>query len=92
LPRRIRKNLVAAKINIKSNLPKIPDELAQEFSQISVKLKLLLHKSGEMMIPFQPLNDQKADCFRVVLAGKKCLGQCDIEQMLNLMDKYGHDL
>jgi hypothetical protein len=89
---RIRKKLVTAGVNVKSDVPNIPDEISQDLTQISVKLKLALHKSGEMLIPFQPLNDQKADCFRVVLAGKKCLENSDIEKMLNLMDEFGRDL
>lgn len=92
LPMRIRKKLVTAGVNVKSDVPNIPDEISQDLTQISVKLKLALHKSGEMLIPFQPLNDQKADCFRVVLAGKKCLENSDIEKMLNLMDEFGRDL
>eukprot|EP00580_Thalassiosira_gravida_P017856 CAMPEP_0201660456 /NCGR_PEP_ID=MMETSP0494-20130426/3090_1 /ASSEMBLY_ACC=CAM_ASM_000839 /TAXON_ID=420259 /ORGANISM="Thalassiosira gravida, Strain GMp14c1" /LENGTH=833 /DNA_ID=CAMNT_0048138333 /DNA_START=239 /DNA_END=2740 /DNA_ORIENTATION=- len=70
----------------------IPDDIAQDMSNVSVLLKLRLHEAGEMIIPYQPLNNQKADCFRLVLAGKKDIGINDIRHILDTMDKYGNDL
>jgi glutamate/tyrosine decarboxylase-like PLP-dependent enzyme len=92
LPMRIRKRLSEAGVDIESSNPKIPDCISNELSKVSVNLKLLLHKSGEMLIPFQPLSSQNADCFRLVLAGNKQFEEEDIQRVLELMDKYGSDL
>eukprot|EP00956_Cyclotella_meneghiniana_P016583 scaffold26236_cov82-Cyclotella_meneghiniana.AAC.2 len=70
----------------------IPDDIAQELANVSVQLKLRLHEAGEMIIPYQPLSNQKADCFRLVLAGKKNFDINDIHHVLDTMEKYGHDL
>jgi len=70
----------------------IPDDIAQDLANVSVRLKLRLHEAGEMIIPYQPLNNQKADCFRLVLAGKKDFGMKDICHVLDTMEKYGADL
>jgi glutamate/tyrosine decarboxylase-like PLP-dependent enzyme len=40
----------------------------------------------------QPLNNQRADCFRLVLAGKKKFDVGDISHVLDMMEKYGEDL
>lgn len=40
----------------------------------------------------QPLNNQRADCFRLVLAGKKKFDVDDISHVLDTMEKYGEDL
>ncbi|KAL7531795.1 hypothetical protein ACHAXR_004244 [Thalassiosira sp. AJA248-18] len=70
----------------------IPDDISQDLANVSVLLKLRLHEAGEMIIPYQPLNSQKADCFRLVLAGKKDFGIKDIRHILDTMEKYGADL
>ena len=97
----------------------IPDDVAQDMSNVSVQLKLRLHEAGEMIIPYQvsfglinlphhdflsgrsvstdvilpqPLTNQKADCFRLVLAGKKDFGLADIRHILDTMERYGRDL
>eukprot|EP00557_Chaetoceros_sp_GSL56_P001398 CAMPEP_0176497470 /NCGR_PEP_ID=MMETSP0200_2-20121128/11738_1 /TAXON_ID=947934 /ORGANISM="Chaetoceros sp., Strain GSL56" /LENGTH=384 /DNA_ID=CAMNT_0017895479 /DNA_START=912 /DNA_END=2063 /DNA_ORIENTATION=- len=85
LPTRIRKRLSESEVDIKSSNPKIPNDIADELSKVSVNLKLLLHKSGEMLIPFQPLSSQTADCFRLVLAGNKQFREEDIQRVLDLM-------
>ncbi|EJK53277.1 hypothetical protein THAOC_27321, partial [Thalassiosira oceanica] len=64
----------------------IPDDIAQDMSNVSVQLKLRLHEAGEMIIPYQPLTNQKADCFRLVLAGKKDFGLGDIRHILDTME------
>ncbi|KAL7448677.1 hypothetical protein ACHAWC_000826 [Mediolabrus comicus] len=70
----------------------IPDDIAQDLAEVSVALKLRLHEAGEMIIPYQPLSNQQADCFRLVVAGKKDLKQSDICHILDTMEKYGEDL
>ncbi|KAL7460289.1 hypothetical protein ACHAXS_000752 [Conticribra weissflogii] len=70
----------------------VPDDIAQELAEVSVTLKLRLHEAGEMIIPYQPLTNQKADCFRLVLAGKKNFSVDDINHVLDTMEKYGADL
>ncbi|KAL7520665.1 hypothetical protein ACHAWX_005382 [Stephanocyclus meneghinianus] len=70
----------------------IPDDIAEDLAQVSVTLKLRLHEAGEMIIPYQPLNNQKADCFRLVIAGKKKFDLNDIFHVLDTMEKYGEDL
>lgn len=72
--------------------PQISDDISKELSAISVELKLRLHQSGEMMIPYQPLNNQKADCFRLVLAGEKELLKEDMDRIFDLMEEHGRDL
>ncbi|KAL3786823.1 hypothetical protein HJC23_008097 [Cyclotella cryptica] len=70
----------------------IPDDIAEDLANVSVNLKLRLHEAGEMIIPYQPLNNQKADCFRLVIAGKKKFDLNDICHVLDTMEKYGSDL
>mmetsp|Transcript_4289 Transcript_4289/g.9244 ORF Transcript_4289/g.9244 Transcript_4289/m.9244 type:complete len:696 (+) Transcript_4289:285-2372(+) len=70
----------------------VPEDIAQELAEVSVTLKLRLHEAGEMIIPYQPLTNQKADCFRLVLAGKKNFSVADINHILDTMEKYGADL
>lgn len=92
LPERIRNRLIEAGVDLKCNDPDIPHDIAVELADIHVQLKLRLHQSGKMMIPYQPLSNQEADCFRIVLAGKKSFAEEDIDNALALMHKYGHDL
>jgi len=70
----------------------IPDDIAKDLAEVSVALKLRLHEAGEMIIPYQPLSNQQADCFRLVVAGKKDLKESDICHILDTMEKYGADL
>lgn len=70
----------------------IPDDVAKDLAEVSVALKLRLHEAGEMIIPYQPLSNQQADCFRLVVAGKKDLKKSDIVHILDTMEKYGADL
>jgi len=70
----------------------LPDDISMELSKISVELKLRLHKAGEMLIPYQPISNQKADCFRLVLSGKKKFDESDVHHLMHVMDKYGADL
>ena len=70
----------------------IPDDVAKDLAEVSVALKLRLHEAGEMIIPYQPLSNQQADCFRLVVAGKKDLKKSDICRILDMMEKYGADL
>lgn len=92
LPNRIRQKLKERGIDMSHNRPLIPHDLAQDLAEISVKLKLRLHKSGEMLIPYQPLTSQEADCFRIVLAGNKKFDEHDIMRLMELMIQYGKDL
>ncbi len=92
LPERIRTRLEKCGIDLSVDNPSIPNDISRDLADVSVQLKLRLHQSGEMLIPFQPLSNQKADCFRIVLAGNKPFDEEDIEIVLSLMHKYGHDL
>lgn len=64
----------------------------------SILLAFIRHSSGVLtsfrlsLIHTQPLNNQKADCFRLVLAGKKKFGIEDIYHVLDTMEKYGANL
>ena len=53
LPPRIQKILKDYGIDTKQSNPLLPDNISEELSAISVKLKLILHQSGEMIIPYQ---------------------------------------
>jgi sulfinoalanine decarboxylase len=75
-----------------ASAPSIPKDLAQELSDVTVALKLKLHSSGDMLIPYQPLNDQEADCFRIIISGKKSFDANDIDHVLTVMEKHGRDL
>ena len=79
-------------IDVTSENPVLPDEISEELSIVSVELKLKLHQSGEILIPYQPLSNQKADCFRLVLAGKKVLDKSDYLKVMQLMESYGSHL
>lgn len=92
LPPRIQKTLEEHGVNMMQENPQISDDISKELSAISVELKLRLHQSGEMMIPYQPLNNQKADCFRLVLAGEKELLKEDMDRIFDLMEEHGRDL
>ena len=53
LPIRLRKMLKDHGIDTTSSNPILPDEISRELSKVSVKLKLSLHESGDMLIPYQ---------------------------------------
>ncbi len=108
IPERIRQRLLEIGIDTESGnglntnpnanvipidvLPEIPHDISEELAKVSVELKLRLHQCGEMLIPYQPLSNQRADCFRIVLAGYKPFGTSDVEKVLDLMERYGKDL
>ena len=94
LPPRVRLALKERNISTdrRRSCSALPDEISKDLARVSVQLKLRLHEAGEMIIPFQPLNDQKADCFRLVLAGDKTLSRKDFIELLSTMDRYGRDL
>jgi glutamate/tyrosine decarboxylase-like PLP-dependent enzyme len=92
LPDRIRQRLVECGVDLESSDPEIPHDISLDLANVHVQLKLRLHQSGEMMIPYQPLSNQEADCFRIVLAGNKPFSENDIEHALELIDKYGRGL
>lgn len=92
LPKRVRKMLQDRGIDLRENDPVLPDDISEELAKITVILKLKLHEAGEMMIPYQPISNQKADCFRLVIAGNKCLKEHNIAHIMSTMDTYGADL
>lgn len=92
LPKRIRQSLKELGIDSRQCNPSLPDSISTELAKVSVKLKLRLHESGTMLIPFQPLSNQKADCFRLVIAGNKHFDDNDIYNIMDIMEKYGSDL
>lgn len=92
LPKRMRILLKKRRIQTDGNELYLPDDLSEEMANVSVTLKLRLHESGEMIIPYQPLSNQKADCFRLVLAGMKTFEDADINRLMSMMDRFGADL
>mmetsp|Transcript_13435 Transcript_13435/g.16300 ORF Transcript_13435/g.16300 Transcript_13435/m.16300 type:complete len:828 (+) Transcript_13435:488-2971(+) len=92
LPERIRQKLKDSGVDLQSDNPVLSDDISKELATVSVKLKLKLHQSGEMLIPYQPLSNQKADGFRLVLAGYKNFDESDFRKVLQLMEKYGKTL
>jgi hypothetical protein len=58
LPDRIRQRLVECGVDLESSDPEIPHDISLDLANIHVQLKLRLHQSGEMMIPYQPLSKQ----------------------------------
>lgn len=98
LPRRIRRRLRERGVVVVSNddndndNPVLPDDISDDLAKITVKLKLLMHEEGEMLIPYQPLSNQRADCFRIVLAGQKKLTVEDMDHIMAVMERYGEDL
>jgi len=92
LPKRIRNILKERNIDIFEDNSVVPDDLASDLGNVHVQLKKLLHKNGKMLIPFQPLSNQTADCFRVVLAGNKRFNETDMKNIMELMETYGNDL
>ena len=92
LPERLRRKMIVRGVEMTSENPSIPDDISEDLANVSVKLKLKLHRSGEMILPFQPLSNQKADCFRLVLAGNKTFAIGDYERVIELLEKYGADL
>ena len=51
LPKRLRDKLSGVPLDEMN--PKLPKEIYKDLAEISVKLKLRLHQSGEMLVPFQ---------------------------------------
>jgi hypothetical protein len=92
VPERIRMAMINCGVDTNSPTPHIPLELSKELGDISVQLKLRLHHSGEMLIPYQPISNQEADCFRIVLAGYKPFSKEDVHMVIDLIDKYGNTL
>jgi len=73
-------------------LDDIDDDVADELTQVTIKLKLRLHEAGVMIIPYQPISNQRADCFRLVIAGNKTLNADDVDRIMKTMEEYGDDL
>jgi len=92
LPKRFRQLLKERNIDIFADNCVVPDDLASDLGNVHVQLKKILHKNGKMLIPFQPLSNQTADCFRVVLAGNKRFNETDMNNIMELMETYGADL
>ena len=92
LPERLRRKLKERGVDMTSENPFIPDDISEGLAEVSVNLKLRLHQSGEMILPYQPLSNQKADCFRLVLAGNKTFEKSDYERVIQLLEEYGSDL
>lgn len=92
LPKRFQAMLDKAQISTKSFNPVLPDDISDELGIVSVNLKKILHEAGEMLIPYQPLSNQRAFCFRLVLAGQKDFSRDDAEHILSVIDRYGADL
>ena len=53
LPKRIRKMLDEAGISTNELNPILPHNISDELANVTVKLKLLMHEAGEMLIPYQ---------------------------------------
>jgi len=51
-----------------------------------------MQKAGKALVPYQPLSNQKAQCFRVVVAGEKDMNNEVQTAMMDLMLKYGDDM
>ena len=92
VPERLLSKMIDSGVDMDSSTPQIPDELSKELAEVSVQLKLVLQKSGEMLIPYQPISNQKADCFRFVLAGNKSFTREDVDRVLEVMGEYGSSL
>lgn len=92
LSKKMRNILKERNVDINSNSAVVPEDLANDLAHVHVELKRRLHESGEMLIPFQPLSNQKADCFRIVLAGNKRFDESDMNNVLGLLDRNGSDL
>lgn len=92
VPKRLRKVMKERGISMEGSDPILPDDISEELAKISVTMKLKMQEAGEMLLPYQPMSTQKADCFRLVLAGKKEFTETDIVHMMSTMDKFGEDL
>lgn len=92
VPERLRAKMIQSGVDMGSPNPQITKDLSKELADVSVRLKLVLHQNGEMMIPYQPISNQEADCFRIVLAGYKTFTEADINRVLELMEQYGKSL
>ena len=53
LPERIKRRLHCLNIPTNAQNPILPDDLSVDLAKVTVKLKLLMHESGEMLIPYQ---------------------------------------
>jgi len=73
LPKRIKVMLADAGIPTDGSTFDLPDEISDELEKGSVTVKLRLQKSGKALIPYQPPLCQKAQCFRVLIAGERTL-------------------
>eukprot|EP00520_Triparma_pacifica_P020371 CAMPEP_0118667964 /NCGR_PEP_ID=MMETSP0785-20121206/20081_1 /TAXON_ID=91992 /ORGANISM="Bolidomonas pacifica, Strain CCMP 1866" /LENGTH=555 /DNA_ID=CAMNT_0006562481 /DNA_START=610 /DNA_END=2277 /DNA_ORIENTATION=+ len=92
IPKRIKKLLDDANIPLDGSTYKIPDDISDEIDKVSVALKLAMQKAGKALVPYQPLSNQKAQCFRVVVAGVKDMNDEVTTAMMNLMIKHGDDM
>ena len=92
IPKRIRKLLSDANIPLDGSTYSIPDEISDEIDKVSVALKLAMQRAGKALVPYQPLSNQKAQCFRVVVAGEKDMNDEVTTAMMDLMLKYGDSM
>jgi len=92
VPEHLGTKMIQSGVDMDSSNPQIGEHLSKELADVSVRLKLVLHQNGEMMIPYQPISNQEADCFRIVLAGYKPFTEGDVDRVLELMEQYGNSL
>ena len=93
LPLPVRKLLQEKGFSTDGSTFQMPAEASEALSTVAIDLKLRLQEKGEMLIPYQPLRNQSAQVFRVVISGmKEDFGLDDVDHILTTMDRYGSDL
>jgi len=76
-----------------ANVKDFPEHIAEAISTIAIKLKLRLQEKGLAMLPYQPLVGQKAQVFRVILAGcRDDYGEAEMDELMTNCVEYGDDL
>lgn len=95
LPKRVRAMMEEAGIATDGSEANIvfPDHIAEALSTVAIDLKLRLQEKGLALLPYQPLVGQKAQVFRVILAGAKDdWGEAEIDELMDNLVEYGDEL
>ena len=93
LPKRFRKMLEDRGIPTDGSVYDLPADISAEINNVAIILKKRLQDAGVAMLPYQPLSNQTAQVFRVVLAGcRDDWGEKEIDVLMANLVKYGDDL
>jgi hypothetical protein len=68
----------------------LPDAVGEMLEPVAVDIKLAMQVAGEALVPFQPIAIQRAQAFRIVMAGDRSdFTEADLDHLLDTIERYG---